>query len=154
MIPELKREAEMTRRLVARIPNDKLSFTPGQGIHTIGWNASHLVEIVGWVEGILNDPGLDLAQFEGTPPVDPAGVPALLKTFDANLAQSLKALEGVSDAKMAEPWTMRNGETIYFTIEKGDCLRKWVFTHTAHHRGILSVLLRLSGVEHGSIYEE
>jgi uncharacterized damage-inducible protein DinB len=154
MIPELKAEAAMTRRLLARIPNDKLSFTPGHGIKTIGWNASHLVEIVGWVEGIVNGPGLDLATFEGTPPVDPAGVSALLKTFDANLAQSLKSLEGVSDAKMAEPWTMRNGETVYFTIEKGECLRKWVFTHTAHHRGILSVLLRLAGVEHGSIYEE
>ena len=54
----------------------------------------------------------------------------------------------------AEPWTMRHGETVYFTIEKGDCLRKWVFTHTAHHRGILSVVMRLAGVEHGSIYEE
>lgn len=154
MIPELKAEAEMTRRLLARIPNDKLAFSPGKGIKTIAWNAAHLAEIVGWVPWTLDGDGLDLAQFEGQKLVDPTDIAAVLKTFDENLAKSLKSLEGVSDAKMAEPWTMRHGETVYFTIEKGVCLRKWVFTHTAHHRGILSVLLRLAGVEHGSIYEE
>lgn len=154
MIPELKAEAAMTRKLLARVPNDKLSFTPGHGVRTIAWNAAHLAEIVGWVEGTLNGDGLDLAEFEGYKPTDPTDLAPVLKTFDENLAKSVKALEGVTDAKMAEPWTMRHGQTVYFTIEKNECLRKWVFTHTAHHRGILSTLLRLAGVEHGSIYEE
>lgn len=154
MLPELKAEAAMTRKLIAKVPNDKLAFTPGHGLHTIAWNVAHLAEIVGWVPWTLDGDGLDLAQFEGQKPVDPTDIAAVLKTFDENLAKSLTSLEGATDAKMAEPWTMRNGDVVYFTIEKGECLRKWVFTHTAHHRGILSTLLRLADVEHGSIYEE
>ncbi len=157
MIPELKREADMTRGLLARIPADKLSFSPGPGLQSIGWNASHLVEIVGWVPGILNAPGLDLAAVDAEQSAAAArstDLAALLKRFVENLATSLAALENVSDAKMDEPWTMSmNGQEL-FTMKKGDCLRKWIFTHTAHHRGILSMSLRLAGVEHGSIYEQ
>ncbi len=157
MIPELKREAETTRRLLARIPADKLGFTPGAGLHTVGWNASHLAEIVGWVSGIVRESGLDLAAVDAEQQAAAArfaDLAALLKQFDDNLAQSLVALEGVDDATMDEPWTMRMGAHEIFTMKKGDCLRKWVFTHTAHHRGILSASLRLAGVKHGSIYEE
>jgi uncharacterized damage-inducible protein DinB len=157
MMPELTREAEMTRKLLARIPADKLSFTPGHGLNTVGWIASHLAEIVGWVSGILNAPGLDIGTLDAEASAAAArstDLAALLKTFDANLAQSLAALNGAGDAKMDEPWTMSmNGQQL-FTMKKGDCLRKWVLTHTAHHRGILSALLRIAGVEHGSIYEE
>jgi uncharacterized damage-inducible protein DinB len=156
MIPELKREAEMTRRLLARVPGDRLDFSPGGGLHTIGWNASHLAEIVGWVPGIVNAPGLDLAHVDAEQAAAAAAkdLPLLLKRFDQNLAASLAALDGVPDATMGEPWTMKmNGQEL-FTMNKGDCLRKWVFTHTAHHRGILSASLRLAGANAGSIYEE
>ena len=158
MIPELKSEAVMTRKLLARVPQDKLSFTPGHGVHTIGWNASHLTDIVGWVPMIVNEPGLDLATMD--PKEREAGIArskdiaAALKQFDDNLAKSIAALQGVSDATMAQTWTMRAGPQEILTMKKGDCLRKWIFTHTAHHRAVLSTLLRLAGVEHGSIYEE
>ena len=155
---ELKSEAEMTRRLIARIPADKLRFSPGHGLHTIGWNASHLVSVLEWVPGILNGPGFDLADVDAelaaATLARETDLTALLTSFDENLTMSLAALEVASDAQLAEPWTMSMGEQVLFTMKKGDCLNKWVFVHTAHHRGILSVLLRLAGVEHGSIYEE
>lgn len=157
MIPELKREAEMTRKLLSRIPADKLDFTPGHGLQTIGWNASHLAEIVGWVPGIVNAPGLDLAAVDAEQSAASArsnDLPALLKRFDEGLAASVAALQGVPDTTMDEPWTMSMAGRPLFTMKKGDCLRKWIFTHTAHHRGILSADLRLAGVKLGSIYEE
>lgn len=158
MIPELKHEAEMTRRLLVRVPNAELDFSPGEGLQTIGWNASHLSEIVGWVPGIVNESGLDLdamdAELVAATVVRSKDIAAMVKHFDEGLAKSLAALNGVSDATMAEPWTMRMGGQALFTITKNECLRKWVFTHTAHHRGILSAELRLAGVKHGSIYEE
>jgi len=158
MKAELKSEAEMTRRLIARIPADKLRFSPGHGLHTIGWNASHLVSVLEWVPGILNGPGFDLADVDAelaaATLARETDLTALLTSFDENLTMSLAALEVASDAQMAEPWTMSMGAQVIFTMNKGDCLNKWVFVHTAHHRGILSVLLRLAGVEHGSIYEE
>lgn len=156
MMPELTREADMTRKLLARVPADKLGFSPGAGLHTIGWNASHLAEIVGWVPGIIADPGMDLAKLDAeqvTPPTD--DTEELLSRFDANLQTSLAALKGVSDDTMLNgTWTMwMNGQEL-FTMKKGDCLRKWVFVHTGHHRGILAMSLRLAGVKLGSIYEE
>ena len=157
MIPELRREAQMTRSLLAKIPPDRLDFTPGHGLHTVAWNASHLAEIAGWTPGVLGEPGMDLGDYDSAQAaeaVKSATVPGVLEKFDDNLAQSLASLESATDEQMAEPWSMKmNGQTLW-TMPKGDVLRKWVFTHTAHHRGVLSTLLRLAGVEHGSIYEE
>ena len=157
MIPELQSEAEMTRKLIARIPASRLDFTPGHGLHTVGWNASHLAEIVGWVPGMVDVPGMDLGEYDAeaaATAVREATVPGLLETFDANLAKSVAALESADDATMAEPWSMSMNGQVFWTMPKGDVIRKWVFTHTAHHRGVLSALLRLAGVEHGSIYED
>ena len=160
MIPELKREAAMTRRLLERVPADKLDWRPaGDGLKTVGWNASHLAEIVGWVPVIAGQPGLDLAdagdeQQKAAALAASGDVGLLLARFDENLAKSVAALAGVGDATMDEPWTMRFGGQDLFTMKKGDCLRKWVFAHAAHHRGILSVYLRMAGVKIGSIYEE
>ena len=158
MKAELKSEAELTRGLIAHIPADKLGFSPGHGMHTIGWNASHLVEAVGWVPGILNSPGMDVAAVDAEQAAASLAistdVAAMLRMFDENLANSLAALEVASDARMDETWTMSMGTQVLFTMKKGACLHKWVFTHTAHHRGILSTMLRLAGVQHSSIYEQ
>ena len=157
MIPELQREAEMTRKLLAKIPPDKLDFTPGHGLHTVGWNASHLAEIAGWVPGVINVSGMDMNEYDAEAAATAtreATVPGLLEKFDANLAKSVASLDSATDAQMGEPWMMSmNGQEV-FTMPKGEVLLKWVFTHTAHHRAVLSTLLRLAGVEHGSIYEE
>jgi uncharacterized damage-inducible protein DinB len=156
MAPELANEMAMTRKLLARVPADKLGWKPIESLHTIGWNAAHLVEIAGWVPGIVGESELDIAPVGSEPFVtsEPTDTKPLLKTFDENLAKSLALLEGVPDSVMDEPWSLKMGGQILFTMKKGDCLRKWVFTHTAHHRGILSVYLRMAGVQIPSIYEE
>ena len=157
MLPELKSEAAMTRSLLAKVPQGQMDFSPGHGLHTIGWNASHLADIVGWVPGTLDEPGMDLADFdpaEAAAAVKAATPQSVLNSFDENLAKAVAALESADDAQMAEPWSMKmNGQTLW-TMPKADVLRKWVFSHTAHHRGVLSTLLRLAGVEHTSVYEE
>jgi uncharacterized damage-inducible protein DinB len=156
MIPELAAEAAMTRRLLARVPADKLNWKPPADLHTIGWNASHLVEIVGWVPGIVALSEFDIAPVGGEAAVtaEATDVTKLLAKFDESLAQALASLQGAPDAVMAEPWSLKFGGHTIFTMPKGDCLRKWVFTHTAHHRGILSVYLRMAGQPAPSLYEE
>ena len=156
MVPELATEMAMTRRVLARIPQDKLSWQPSSELHTIGWNASHLVEIVGWVPGIVALSEFDIAPVDGAAAVtaEATDLPKLLTQFDDNLAQALASLQAVPDAVMAEPWSLKAGGHTIFTMPKGDCLRKWVFSHTAHHRGILSVYLRLAGQQAPSLYEE
>lgn len=156
MIPELAAEAMMTRRLLARLPADKLNWQPTAELHTIGWNASHLVEILGWVPGIVGAREWDIAPAGGEAQVaaEARDVSQLLARFDECLAAASAALQGVSDEAMAEPWSLKAGGHTIFTMPKGECLRKWIFTHTAHHRGILSVYLRMAGVQCPSLYEE
>ena len=155
MIPELQREAAMTRSLLERVPADKLDWSPGGDLRTIGWNAGHLADIVGWVRGTLEHDELDFTDESAAAWMGPTDdLAAILKRFDAHLADSLAALEGVADDVMAEPWTMKMSGHPLFTMPKGDVLRKWVFTHQAHHRGILSTYLKMAGVKFSSIYEE
>lgn len=155
MAPELTAEAAMTRKLLEKIPDDKLNWRPMDGLQTIGWNALHLAEIVGGVPMTLNVSEFDIAPVGGPPYTPPTAndTKDVLRQFDDNLSKSLAALRGVPDSVMDETWTMKMGGQTILSMKKGDCLRKWVFTHAAHHRGILSAYLRLAGVPHPSIYE-
>ena len=154
MIPELAREAAMTRSLLTQIPGDKLAWKPAEELNTIGWNAAHLAGIAGWVPAIVGASELDLAPVDGPAPSPPdqSDVGRILRTFDENVAKSSAALAGVPDTVMDEPWSLKMGGQTLFTIPKGECLRTWVFSHVSHHRGILSAYLRLAGVPHASVF--
>ena len=156
MAAELPIEASMTRRLLARIPDEKLEWKPPGELHSIGWNANHLVEILGWVPGIVGQSEWDIAPVGEEPYVAPAvkHVNELLDMFDVANRTATDALRGVFDSVMDEPWSLKMGGQILFTMQKGDCIRKWVFSHSAHHRGILSSYLRMAGLQFPSIYEE
>lgn len=156
MAKELASEMAMTRSLLARVSDDNLQWQPPAELHTIAWNAAHLVEIVGWVPGVVGQSEWDIAPVNGPAFVMPTVTQAnqLLEMFDGNRQQALDALHGVLDSVMDEPWSLKMGGQVLFTMKKGDCLRKWVFSHSAHHRGILSVYLRMSGLQFPSIYEE
>jgi len=156
MASELTSELAMTRNLLARIPREKLEWQPPGGLHSIAWNASHLVEIVGWVPGILGQSEWDIAPVGGEAYVTPevTETSQLLEMIEDSGKKAISALHGVPDSVMDEPWSLKMGGQILFTMKKGDCIRKWVFSHSAHHRGILSVYLRMAGVQFPSIYEE
>ena len=153
---ELADETAMTRRLLARIPEDKLAWQPTGELHSIAWNATHLVEIVGWVPGILGQSEFDIAPVGGEAYVVPdvTQTNQLLEMFDNCRTEAIAALKGVPDSVMDETWSLKMGGQILFTMKKGDCLRKWVFSHSAHHRGILATYLRMAGLQFPSIYEE
>jgi uncharacterized damage-inducible protein DinB len=156
MPTELVSEMAMTRKLLARVPQDKLEWQPPGDLRSIAWNAAHLVEIIGWVPGILEQSEWDIAPVGGEAYVVPEVTrpELLLEMFDKHSHSAIDALQGASDSLMDEPWSLRMGGQVLFTMNKGACLRKWVFSHSAHHRGILSVYLRMAGLNFPSIYEE
>jgi uncharacterized damage-inducible protein DinB len=156
MIAELPNELAMTRALLARIPDDKLEWKPPGELHTIAWNANHLVEIIGWVPGIVGQSEWDIAPVGAAPYVTPAimQMSQLRELFEVHSQKAMDTLRGVPDSVMHEPWSLKMGGQTLFTMNKGDCLRKWVFSHSAHHRGILSAYLRMAGLQFPSLYEE
>ena len=156
MTAELPGELAMTRKLLTRIPDDKLEWKPQGELHSIAWNANHLVEIIGWVPGIVGQSEWDIAPIGEEPYVAPPATRAnqLLELFEAHSKTAVDTLQGVPDSVMHEPWSLKMGGQTLFTMNKGDCLRKWVFSHSSHHRGILSAYLRMAGLQFPSIYEE
>jgi uncharacterized damage-inducible protein DinB len=156
LLTDLAWEFPATRKILARVPADKFDWKPADDLHTIAWNANHLVDVAGWTPMILETTELDLAPVGGlaqatssfTEPV------ALLAKYDANVAATRKSLQGVGDPKMAELWSLKAAGQTILTMNKGDCLRKWIVSHMSHHRAILATYLRLAGIKLGSIFEE
>ncbi len=156
LLKELDSENAMTRSLLTKLTNESLSWKPSADLHTIGWNAAHLVESVGWLSGILSASEFDIAPPGQPPHTTPEinDVGQLLAMFDQSAAAAKSSLQGVPDSVMHDTWSLKMGGQTLFTMPKGECIQKWVFSHTAHHRGILSVYMRLAGIQFRSVYEE
>ncbi len=155
ILPEIDDEMARTRAILAAVPKEQLEWLPAEGLHTIGWNANHLAEIVGWTQPILLEDEFDVAPVGGKPYETPSiDEPAeILAAFDANLKAARNSIESASDELMAQEWSMKMGGQALFTMSKVDCIRKWVLNHSVHHRGILSVYLRMRGVEVTPAYD-
>lgn len=154
MLPELDREMAQTRKVLKKVPADKLEWKANEKLHTLGWNANHLAEIVGWTKFIVDENVFNVAPTDGpayqTPALDdPAKI---LAAFDENVRSARAAIARTSDETMDKLWMMKAGEQILMTLSKGQCLRTWVLNRSVHHRGILSVYLRMLGVEDVRVY--
>ena len=155
ILPELDDEMARTRTVLAAVPSELMSWQPRETMRSIGWNANHLAEIIGWTVDILEKTEFDIAPVDGpayeTPNItDPHEIVTL---FDAALVAARESLLAATDATFSETWTMKMGGQTLFTMTKGDCFRRWVINHTVHHRAILSVYLRMQGVELAGVYD-
>jgi uncharacterized damage-inducible protein DinB len=142
-----------TRRLLARVPEARLDWQPHPKSMALGRLAEHLGDLAMWGTMTLTQSGMDLETMTRPPGHRPAAtLAALLAAFDANVTGARAALVGRSDAELAAPWTLRHGSQEFFTLPKAGCWRTFVMSHLVHHRGQLSVYLRLLDVPVPSIY--
>ena len=148
---ELKHEAISTRKMLERIPSDKLAWKPHEKSMTLERIAGHIVEMVSWTKQTLTQDELDFSKFDYTPK-QYTDSSQLVADFDKNVAEAIETLSNSSNETMSENWTMRNGEQIYFTMPKAAVMRSFVMSHIIHHRGQMSVYLRLLDIPVPSIY--
>jgi uncharacterized damage-inducible protein DinB len=101
--------------------------------------------MVGWADAILNQDELDFdpATYK---PYHATSVADLLKTFDDNVAKGKQALTGATDDMLSQPWSFKIMGRVRFERPKAAVLRDVAFSHIIHHRGQLSVYLRLLNV--------
>jgi len=152
-LPEFDHEMQTTRNLLERVPFDNATWKPHEKSTGLGSLASHIANLAGFGELIVNAEERDFAP--NNQPMRPAvfdNSQDLLSTFDANVAKSRSAIQGMADDKLGVPWTLRAGDHVIFTMPRGAVLRSMLMNHIIHHRGQLSVYLRLNNVPLPSIY--
>lgn len=151
LLGELEHEAASTRRILALLPADQGDFTPHPKSMTLGKLGVHVAEMYGWLTVTLAQHELD---FAATPynPAPFSGGDELVTRMDRYLAEGTPVLAAATEATLAEPWTMRAGDHVIFTMPKGQVLRTFVYNHIVHHRAQLAVYLRLLDIPVPGLY--
>lgn len=142
---EFEHEAQTTRRHLERLPGDKLDWRPHQKSFTARGLASHIVDCVSWADSIFNmdELSIDPATYK---PYQATSVADLIETFDDKVAGCQHVLAGVADADVMQPWRLKVGGRVRFEKPKAIVFRDFTLSHLIHHRGQLSVYLRLLDV--------
>ncbi|MBC6989075.1 MULTISPECIES: DinB family protein [Hymenobacter] len=147
---ELKRELHITRRVLERVPTEKFDWRPHPKSMSLGALAGHIANIIGFLEMSLQGPETDLAVSPW--PASPTTSDGVLQRFDVNAENIQKALAQVDDETFHAPWTMRRGEQVFMTLPRAAITRNLVLNHLIHHRGQMSVYLRLLDIPVPAIY--
>jgi uncharacterized damage-inducible protein DinB len=141
LLKEMDEEAQTTRKMLERVPNDKLDWQPHPKSMTIRRLATHIAELPYWVKMTIDTDELDFADN----PYEPTGISNagdLLTILEKSLADGKASLEGTNEDELQKKWTLRNGEQIYSVRTKYEVIRM-SYCQTVHHRAQLGVYLRL-----------
>jgi len=151
LIAELTHEAKNTRKILERVPEEHFGWKPHEKSMSLQKIATHLAEIPTWVNLTVGQNELNFATWQRTPtPCN--STKEIVELFDKNLEAAVKCLEEATDESLHEKWTMRNGEHVIYELPKTVAVRNLALNHTVHHRGQLSVYLRLLDVAVPGMY--
>jgi uncharacterized damage-inducible protein DinB len=154
LLPEFDQEMAGTRKMLERVPEDKLDWKVHEKSNTIGWVANHLVEIAAWTGGTFNETQWDLNP-PGGPKYETPNLRTraeLLEQFDRCVAEGRAALEQASDSAFSENWSLLDNGTPLFTMPRLAVYRTFIINHLIHHRGHLCVYYRLNDVPVPALY--
>ena len=150
MLQELEQEAETTRRVLERVPDNQLFWRPHEKARTLGELALHVAMVPGAVaELVATQSTVQAPQFTDPSPKSAA---ELIPALDESIAKARKALGGMDDVALMATWRMMQGERELFAVPRVALLRSIMLNHWYHHRGQLTVYLRELDVPIPSIY--
>ena len=148
LLPEFDTEMATTRRLLERVPSERGEWKPHPKSFPLGHLAQLVSRMPGWITLAIRHSELDLS---GAQPYSYETTQTLLDGFDRAVAEARAAIRAVRDEQLGEPWSLTMGDRVLFTSTKGETIRQNI-NHIVHHRGQLSVYLRLLDVPLPSIY--
>ena len=150
-IQELKHEAASTKKMLERIPGDKFDWKPHEKSRTVAELASHVADLPGFLNGILAQDELDFAK--GDYKVYVTETPGeLMNLFQEKIDEVLQTLQNTSDERMLADFTLRSGDHVIATVPRIVAVRSMGLNHIVHHRGQLSVYLRLLDIPVPGMY--
>ena len=155
LLPEFDQEMASTRKILERCPESKFGWRPHAKSWTMAELATHVANLPDWANETLKKESLDYAPADGSQPYkrEPAqSNRELLADFDKNVVSARAAIAETSDEGYAKLWTLLAGGQKIFSIPRIAVLRSFVFNHIIHHRGQLSVYLRLNDIPVPGLY--
>lgn len=151
LLEELIHEAGGTRKMLEKLPFEKLGWQPHEKSMTLGRLAAHISEIPGWLHETIMQDELDFSKMDSTPkPLETAA--DLMNAFDENMQKGVDALQQATDENLLGVWTLKNEDEVFFKMQRIGVVRGLVLNHVVHHRGQLSVYLRLLGIPVPGMY--
>ena len=149
LLQEFENEAGTTRRVLERVPSDKLSWKPHPKSMSLGTLALHVAASPGVIIGWCAE---DETHFKGEPSPEATSTEQILAAHDASVKKVKETLPQIGDQGMQQMWTAKAGGQTLMTMPKSALARAILMNHWVHHRGQLSVYLRLLDVAVPSIY--
>ena len=150
-IAELKQESAATKKMLEKVPLDKKDWKPHDKSMTVGRLATHVAEVPLWIHRIMSADEFNFATTTFSP-YTASSTTELLEIFEKNLATAIADLDNATDEDYAKIWTVKAGEKVMMQLPKKVAIRGWAFSHMIHHRGQLSVFLRLLDVPIPGMY--
>lgn len=154
LLPEFDHETATTRTLLERVPQEKAGWKPHSKSMSLGELAMHIASIPAWSPVTLKQ-----TEFDTNPPGGQSYTPPrfeslshLLKTYDEGVTAARAMLAATSDAEFMAPWTLKSGGRLMFSMPRAGVFRSFIMNHAVHHRGQLTVYLRLCDVPLPNIY--
>jgi uncharacterized damage-inducible protein DinB len=148
LLPEFDQEMAATRRVIERVPDRDPEWKP----HPKSFSVAHLAQLLAWMPGwigqTLTSTELDLAGGGG---YSVESTETLLRMFDENVSRARAAIAAAGDADYEVPWSLKMNGAVLFTLPRGAVVRQHI-SHLSHHRGQMTVYLRLLDVPVPSIY--
>jgi uncharacterized damage-inducible protein DinB len=149
LIAELEQEGVTTRRVLERIPEDRLSWRPHPKSMSLGQLALHIATTPGGVARVAAQDSMDRPQFDRP---EPKSRREVLEALEESLATAMDFLRGLDDVRATQPWSMTLAGKPIFTVPRIGMVRTIMLNHWYHHRGEMQVYLRLLDVPVPSVY--
>ncbi len=150
LLAELSREAATARRMLERLPQTQFAWRPHERSMTLGRLTTHIAEIPGWVGSCLDKEGFDFSG-DHAPRTIQTGA-ELLAFFDQNVATATQVVKGLSNERLLGNWRLTRQGQLIVEMPRIGVVRALLLNHFIHHRGQLSVYMRLLNVPVPSIY--
>jgi uncharacterized damage-inducible protein DinB len=149
VLMEMDQEAQATRRLLERVPENKLSWKPHPKSFSLGQIALHLAQLPGAISTMAAHEVFEVPQFQRKEAENRAEI---LETFERSLSTAREVLSQMDDKRLMGTWTLQSQGQVIMTMPRAGVLRSIMLNHSYHHRGQLCVYLRLLDVPLPSIY--
>lgn len=152
LLPEFDHEMAGTRRVLARAPEYAFDWRPHDKSWTLGALCSHLAKLPRWGVSVLKHDSYDLVRDAGAPSPDLTSLTDVLARFDGHVADVRAALLAATEGELLVPWSLKRDGVVLMSVPRIQAFKSFTLSHVIHHRGQLTVYLRLQNIPLPPLY--